>query len=237
MSIPSFDSAAYSTYSIMDAKLQGHSEKSNTAETDKTDIHKLLTSGIVPRPIAFVSTISWFNTVTNYPPMISFACNHSALGRLKGTTLNVKNSQGFIVNIISEPFVENARENAYACTFMIRYMRQQPGVQVQIKASRVKESAFSMECEILPIQSQVSTTACSCISPPLFITIIFPLSRHPPTVTNVLGGFHESSTHNDTEDDLIRDEDYAPRPSNSQPLATGQLMAGEHGSGRLCYCL
>ncbi|KAG2338556.1 hypothetical protein BDR05DRAFT_969122 [Suillus weaverae] len=85
-------------------------------------------------------------------------------------------------------------ENAYVCTFMIRYMRQQSGVQVQIKASRVKESAFSMEYEILPIQSQVSTTVCSCISPPLFITIIFPLSRHPPTVTNVLGVFHESST-------------------------------------------
>ncbi|KAG2339885.1 hypothetical protein BDR05DRAFT_569300 [Suillus weaverae] len=29
--------------------------------------------------------------------------------------------------------------------------------------------------------------------------------------------------HNDTEDDLIRDEDYVPHPSNSQPLATGQL--------------
>lgn len=134
----------------------------NTAETDKTDIYKLLISGIVPRPIAFVSTISeegvenlapfsWFNTVTNYPPIISFACNHSGPGRVKDTIANLKNSQGFTVNIISEPFVENANATAIDAPpdfdeWTLSGLTK--AKCVQIKASRVKESAFSMECEI-----------------------------------------------------------------------------------------
>ncbi|KAG1861652.1 hypothetical protein F4604DRAFT_1587876, partial [Suillus subluteus] len=103
----------------------------NTAETDKTDIYKLLISGIVARPIAFVSKITStiphnsesrmrrvalfasMSHVTNYPHIISFACNHSAPGRLKDTIATLKNSQGFTVSIsISELFVENANATA-----------------------------------------------------------------------------------------------------------------------------
>ncbi|KAG1888652.1 hypothetical protein F4604DRAFT_1714255 [Suillus subluteus] len=43
----------------------------------------------------------------NYPLIISFACNHYAPGHLKDTIANLRNSQGFTVNIISELFVEN----------------------------------------------------------------------------------------------------------------------------------
>lgn len=182
MSIPPFDSTAYSTYTQPPnpswtygqkidstpagrAWLAGESagwKVYDTAETDKTELYKLLISGIVPRPIAFVSTItdegvenlapfSWFNTVTNNPPIISFACNHSAPGRLKDTAANLKNSQGFTVNIISEPFVENANATAIDAPpgfdeWSISGLTKEKCVQ--IKASRVKESAFSMECEL-----------------------------------------------------------------------------------------
>ncbi|KAG2031702.1 hypothetical protein BDR03DRAFT_875373, partial [Suillus americanus] len=91
--------------------------------------------------------------VTDYPPIVSFACNHTAPSRLKDTIANLKNSQGFTVSIISEPFVGSANAAAtdappgfdewsitglikYACTF------------VQIKPPCVKASAFSMECEL-----------------------------------------------------------------------------------------
>ncbi|KAG1880123.1 hypothetical protein F4604DRAFT_519505 [Suillus subluteus] len=88
-----------------------------------SDIYKFLISGVVPRPIAFVSTISedgvenlspfsWFNTVTNSSPIISSACNYSTPGHLKDTIANSKGSQGFTVNIISEIFVENVNTTA-----------------------------------------------------------------------------------------------------------------------------
>ncbi|KAG1854972.1 hypothetical protein DFJ58DRAFT_703022 [Suillus subalutaceus] len=182
MFIPPFDSTTYSTYTQSPNPSWTYGQRVdttpagkdwvagesagwkiyNTAELDKVNMTKLLNSGIVPRPIAFVSTISeegienlapysWFNTVTTYPPIISFACNNNAVGGLKDTAVNVMNSQGFSVNIVSEPFIESANATA---------IDSPPGFDewslsgltkekcVHIKASRVKESAFSMECEL-----------------------------------------------------------------------------------------
>lgn len=73
MSMPPFDSTAYSTYSILDVQSENrhHSYRKRLgrrqicrvgslyyAETDKVDIYEVLITGIVLRPIAFVSTIS-----------------------------------------------------------------------------------------------------------------------------------------------------------------------------------
>ncbi|KAG1803200.1 hypothetical protein EV424DRAFT_1434088, partial [Suillus variegatus] len=52
--------------------------------------------------------------VTNYPPIISFTINHNpAAGRLKDTVTNVKNGQGFTVNI-------NADDTAHPSLHLIR---------------------------------------------------------------------------------------------------------------------
>ncbi|KAG1854974.1 hypothetical protein DFJ58DRAFT_372743 [Suillus subalutaceus] len=199
MFIPPFDSTTYSTYTQSPNPSWTYGQRVdttpagkdwvagesagwkiyNTAELDKVNMTKLLNSGIVPRPIAFVSTISeegienlapysWFNTVTTYPPIISFACNNNALGGLKDTAVNVMNSQGFSVNIVSEPFIESAnataidsppgfdewslsgltKEKCVCVRLCDTIYALTTSVQVQIKASRVKESAFSMECEL-----------------------------------------------------------------------------------------
>ncbi|KAG1854962.1 hypothetical protein DFJ58DRAFT_913940 [Suillus subalutaceus] len=87
-------------------------------------------------------------TVTNYRPVISSASNRSASSRLKGTVAKLKYNQGFTMNI-SGPFVENA--NANAIDTPLGFDEWNSGLpkekRVQIKTSRVKESAFSMECE------------------------------------------------------------------------------------------
>ncbi|KAG1788541.1 uncharacterized protein HD556DRAFT_1402793 [Suillus plorans] len=132
---------------------------------DKANIRKLLNSGIAPRPMTIVSTISedgvenlasfsWFNTVTDYPPVISFGINRNAAGHLKDTTRNLKNGQGFAVNIISEAFIENANAAAVDAPpevdeWTLSGLTKEKCVCVKIRASRVKESAFSMECEVI----------------------------------------------------------------------------------------
>ncbi|KAI6003016.1 hypothetical protein EDD15DRAFT_2385581 [Pisolithus albus] len=89
----------------------------NTDEEDTARLYPLMISAIVPRPIAFVSSVSttrvenlapfsWFNMVTNNPPLVSFCC--TSVPHVKDTTTNVRNGLGFTVNIMSEPFVENA---------------------------------------------------------------------------------------------------------------------------------
>ncbi|KAG1885255.1 hypothetical protein F4604DRAFT_1952241 [Suillus subluteus] len=127
MSVPPFDSTANSIMDVWSESRHHSCRKHWVAAnlqsvgtaiviTIDNDIYKLLASGIVSCPIAFVSAISkegmlastnWSNTVTNYPPIISFACNYSAPGRFKDTIANLKNNQGFTMNIISEPFVKD----------------------------------------------------------------------------------------------------------------------------------
>ncbi|KAG1798279.1 uncharacterized protein HD556DRAFT_1440619 [Suillus plorans] len=101
----------------------------------------------------WLASASWFNTVTNYPPVISFAINHNAMGSLKDTTTNLKNGQRFAVNIISKAFIENANATAIDAPpnfdeWALSGLTKEKCIHVQIRASRVKESAFSMECEL-----------------------------------------------------------------------------------------
>ncbi|KAH0839452.1 hypothetical protein J3R83DRAFT_242 [Lanmaoa asiatica] len=149
----------------------------NTAEHDRLKLYTLMISGIVPRPIAFVSTISedgvenlapfsWFNMVTSWPPLVSFSCSNGP-ARIKDTTNNVKNSKGFTVNIISEPFVENANVTSIDAPpdfneWSISGLTKAPSVHV--KASRVKESAFSMECELFQAIDIVHPETGECTS-------------------------------------------------------------------------
>jgi len=44
---------------------------------------------------------------------------------------------------------------------------------------------------------------------------------------------------NNVDDGWIRDEEFdppSPNPNSQQPPAAAQINAGEHGSGRLCFC-
>ncbi|KAI0764286.1 hypothetical protein BD413DRAFT_190755 [Trametes elegans] len=134
----------------------------DTASEDPAKLYALLISGVVPRPIAFVSSVSeagvenlapfsWFNQVTHNPPIISVSCSASASGGLKDTAANIKATKGFTVNIISEPFLENANYTsldapADVSEWPVSGLTKEPSTHV--KAARVKESAFSMECEL-----------------------------------------------------------------------------------------
>ncbi|KAI0333209.1 hypothetical protein GY45DRAFT_1245176 [Cubamyces sp. BRFM 1775] len=148
--------------------LEGEKEGWKTIETASEDpaYYAMMISGIVPRPIAFVSSISsdgvenlapfrqpcsWFNQVTHNPPIISVSCSAGAGGGLKDTASNIKATQNFTVNIISEPFVENANFTsldapADVSEWPVSGLTKEPSTHV--KAARVRESAFSMECTL-----------------------------------------------------------------------------------------
>ncbi|KDR68334.1 hypothetical protein GALMADRAFT_146302 [Galerina marginata CBS 339.88] len=128
---------------------------------DPGKLYSVLLSGIAPRPVAFVSSISadgienlapfsWFNQITQTPPLLSIACAHSS-GAAKDTARNIQAGTGFTVNIISEAWVEQSNIASTNAPFDISEwpisgLTKAPSVHV--KAPRVKESAFSMECEL-----------------------------------------------------------------------------------------
>ncbi|KAG6850310.1 hypothetical protein H0H93_015252 [Arthromyces matolae] len=100
--------------------LEGEKDGWKTVDTSSEDpikLYGLLTTGIVPRPVAFVSTVSedgttniapysWFNQVSSNPPVLSVSVNTLRNPvREKDTAKNIKATKCFTVNIISEPWV------------------------------------------------------------------------------------------------------------------------------------
>jgi flavin reductase (DIM6/NTAB) family NADH-FMN oxidoreductase RutF len=118
---------------------------------------------IVPRPIAFVSSLSkdgirnlapysFFNGVCSHPPIILFSTVIRKDGAYKDTLNNVEATKEFVVNIVSEEFA--AQMNATSADvapnvdeFTLSGLTAIPSDL--IKAPRVKESKISMECKLV----------------------------------------------------------------------------------------
>src|ERR1043166_7990242 len=85
---------------------------------DYRDIYKLMVGAIVPRPIAFVSTISpggirnlapfsFFTGISANPPVICFCpMIRGSDGTRKDTLRNIEAVKEFVVNVVSEEFAE-----------------------------------------------------------------------------------------------------------------------------------
>ncbi|MFL6556727.1 MAG: flavin reductase family protein, partial [Bacillus sp. (in: firmicutes)] len=84
--------------------------------------YKFLIGSIIPRPIAFVTTISkdgvlngapfsYFNIVSSNPPMISLSIHRSA-GSQTDTARNILDSKQFVVHIVDEHNVEKINKTA-----------------------------------------------------------------------------------------------------------------------------
>ncbi|KAJ3724588.1 hypothetical protein FB446DRAFT_737736 [Lentinula raphanica] len=126
-----------------------------------TDSYKLLTSAIIPRPVAFVSTLaedgtpnlapfSYFSMVSHNPPLLSVSFSLSSR-RPKDTRENILATKEFTVNIISEHFIEAANATAVEAPanvdeWIISGLTMEPSSLV--KPACVKESLFSMECQL-----------------------------------------------------------------------------------------
>ncbi|KAH8176559.1 flavin reductase like domain-containing protein [Sarocladium implicatum] len=125
--------------------------------------YKLLISAIIPRPIAFVSTLSpdgktqnlapfsYFNFVNHDPPIlvVGFA---SSVASAKDTLRNVLESKEAVINIISETFVEAANATAINAPYGVSEWDVAGLTPVYdcetVKAPRVKEAVFSVEVKL-----------------------------------------------------------------------------------------
>ncbi|GIX08418.1 flavin reductase family protein [Elioraea sp.] len=126
--------------------------------------YKLLVSTVVPRPIAWVTTLdtegrvnaapySFFNAMANDPAVVAIGIGPKK-GELKDTGTNIRRTGQFVVNLVSE-------ETAHAMN--ITAIDVDPGVDelamakltplasTLVKPPRIAESPVSMECERLAV--------------------------------------------------------------------------------------
>ncbi|MDT3425428.1 flavin reductase (DIM6/NTAB) family NADH-FMN oxidoreductase RutF [Paenibacillus forsythiae] len=126
------------------------------------DNYKLLIGSVVPRPVAFVTSInaegivnaapfSFFNIVNDNPPMIMFSCGRHADGTLKDTARNILANQEFVAHITDEDNIEainhtsiNAPESV--SELGLAGLTAVPGTMVAVP--RVQECPVAMECRL-----------------------------------------------------------------------------------------
>ena len=134
----------------------------NPADRPDDDIYRLLSSLIVPRPIAFVSTVapdgvlnvapfSYFNAISATPPLLAFAIGHPN-GGVKDTLANLTASGDYVISIVTEPIA--AAMNATAAEvaaeideFNLAGLTPVPSTTVS--APRVAESPVNLECRLV----------------------------------------------------------------------------------------
>jgi flavin reductase (DIM6/NTAB) family NADH-FMN oxidoreductase RutF len=87
------------------------------------DRYKVLAGFVLPRPIAWVTTIgptgvvnaapfSFFNVFCENPPLCMFAANPRLDGRPKDTAVNIARTGEFVVNMTDEPLARAMHESS-----------------------------------------------------------------------------------------------------------------------------
>ena len=132
------------------------------AHTSQSDVYKILTGSVIPRPIGWISTISeagvpnlapfsFFNVVGEDPPHVMFSTVRPGNSN-KDTLNNVLATKQFVVNMAVEELVEAVNTSSASLPpdvneFDYAGVTQAPGIKV--KAPRVLESPINFECELV----------------------------------------------------------------------------------------
>jgi len=133
------------------------------AEQPSAEIYKLMTGAIVPRPIAFVSTIdadgianlapfSYFTACSSNPPVVCFCTAVRTDPRpYKDTLGNIRATGEFVVNIVSEEVAEKMNLTAAEVPpevdeFSLSGLT--PLASELVRPPRVAESHVHMECRL-----------------------------------------------------------------------------------------
>jgi flavin reductase (DIM6/NTAB) family NADH-FMN oxidoreductase RutF len=146
------------------------------AKDSPANLYKLMIGMVVPRPIAFVSSLdaqgvrnlapfSYFMACSADPPVICFVTSHRSGPRpAKDTLTNILATKEFVVNIVSEEFADkmnltSAEVPPEVDEFTLSGLT--PLASELVKPSRVAESHVHMECRLrqtLPISNEAGAT-------------------------------------------------------------------------------
>lgn len=132
----------------------------------KIDNYKLLTNLVVPRPIAWVTSLgpsgvvnlapfSFFNAVGSDPLYVIISIGHNEAGEPKDTANNIQASGEFVVNMVTEDLFDAM--NISAADFPpweseLAAVNLHTAASVHIKAPRVAKAQASLECKLFSAQ-------------------------------------------------------------------------------------
>lgn len=133
------------------------------AALTQQQLYKILVGSVVPRPIAWVSTLnaagqrnlapfSFFNVVCPQPPTLSIATQiRGTDGLEKDTAYNIRATGEFVVNIVTEATLSamNITSTEFAPEVdEFAAARLTPAPSIMVKPPRVLESPIQFECKL-----------------------------------------------------------------------------------------
>jgi flavin reductase (DIM6/NTAB) family NADH-FMN oxidoreductase RutF len=131
-------------------------------ELPETDRYRLLCSFVAPRPIALVTTVSasgltnaapmsFFNVFAHEPPIVILGLNTRPDGSPKDTTLNIRETGEFVVNLCDLPMAQQMVDCGIAFPRGVDEA-EKAGLSLapslQVRPGRIGESPCSMECRL-----------------------------------------------------------------------------------------
>ncbi|WP_439578663.1 flavin reductase family protein [Elioraea sp.] len=128
------------------------------------NVYKLLVSTVVPRPIAWVTTLdtegrvnaapySFFNVMGNDPPVLCIGIGPKK-GELKDTGTNIRRTGQFVVNLVSEETAQAMNITAIDVdpgVDELAMAKLTPLVSTAVAPPRIAESPVALECERLAV--------------------------------------------------------------------------------------
>ncbi|MCB0825678.1 MAG: flavin reductase family protein [Armatimonadetes bacterium] len=148
----------------------------NLSELGSTIAYHVLTNLVVPRPIAFVSTLSadgvanlapfsYFNIGGMNPPSLVFCPVLDGEGNPKDSLKNIKETGEFVVNLVNREMAEGM--NAASYTFPPDASEWEPSgfhplASQSVKPKRVAESPVQLECRLFQVVKHGDGPSSAC---------------------------------------------------------------------------
>jgi flavin reductase (DIM6/NTAB) family NADH-FMN oxidoreductase RutF len=150
--------------------------KIDPAQLNRKQAHELFVGAVIPRPIAWVSTVnaegicnlapfSFFMPMSVSPAMVGLSIGRNRQGRKKDTLINIESGRDFVVNMVTERFAEAM--NQTACEYPpevdeFKEVRLTAAKSDLVKSPRLAESPVNLECRLDRILEFGEPSRASC---------------------------------------------------------------------------
>lgn len=130
-------------------------------QLSRKEAYKLLSGSIVPRPIAFITSLSkenvvnaapfsFFNVISGHPPLIAVSIGRRD-GQMKDTAQHIIDKKEFVVHVSDEDMIEDINETAATLPREESELDRTGLHQVEshvISVPGIKEARIRFECQL-----------------------------------------------------------------------------------------
>jgi flavin reductase (DIM6/NTAB) family NADH-FMN oxidoreductase RutF len=139
--------------------------KFDPTDLDLKDAHDLLVCAVLPRPIAFVSTIgedgvynvapfSYFTLLSSKPAIVGIGIGRKRDGKKKDTLCNMEYTKDFVINVVTESLAAAMNQASGEYPSHVDEFKEiglTPAPSDLVRSPRVSESPVNMECRLIQI--------------------------------------------------------------------------------------